>query len=187
LAPTTEGAKALLKQASSVAGANGLEEFVAPSRGYFSESWLLCLPADENRLRCPMTNLKEVPLSDTSNLRGIVVEQGNQPKVMLSFSSGSDGQQPTPPNRAAPGLTITAKGDRLTEQYESGARFADIAVLFDADNHRVLAGPAPLIRSTFTRLMFLDPGYSHLYKLDDDRQGYDNERVKTWKITWDPQ
>jgi hypothetical protein len=131
-----------------------------------------------------MENLRDVTLSPTANLHSIVIESGASPTAILRMNSNPDPQGKVTTFEASPGVTIVAAGGRLSDGVSSRTDYKDLAILYDADRKRVLAGPTNLVRSVFTRLMFLDRRYSQRFDRDDDERGYGGERVTTWKIDW---
>jgi hypothetical protein len=188
LGPTPEAGRKLLDTANLLKTSSAAtEDFIASSAGYLSADWLPCFAAGPGDLECPMDDLQDVPLSATEKLHTIVIRQGTEPAVTLHMVSGPDSQAKPGRFSASPGTIIVAQGNRLSETVTPNSDYPDLAILFDADRKRVLAGPRNLIRSVFTRLMFLGRGYSQIYDREDDERGYGGERVTTWRIDWNDQ
>lgn len=58
----------------------------------------------------------------------------------------------------------------------------DVGVLIDVPHRRAPVGSTRLLRSTFTRLMFLDDRFSARFQPVEDRTTGDGERVRTWRV-----
>jgi len=157
----------------------------ASGDGYFSERWLPCFDVGNGTAECPMENLRDVPLGQGASLHTIVIRSGPHPSAMLRLLSSRDRRGTITTYETPPGATIVASGNALTEYHNFKADYPDVAVLYDADRKRALAGPSNLVRSTFTRLMFLGPGYSPSFGKVDDQWGYGGERVIVWDIHFD--
>ena len=155
------------------------ESASAMSAGYLSDDWLPCFFAGQNQFECPMENLRDVALSPTDSLHAIFLQPGARPRASLQVRSPG-GQF----DSITPGLVLVASAGDLTATRDASSRYPALAVLFDADKRRVLAGPASLITSTLTRLMFLGRGYSRIYEKSGVERGYCGEQVSTWKIDW---
>lgn len=152
------------------------------SSGYLSENWNPCFPIAGNQLNCPL-GLHGVPLSATAILQSIeATDTSGAARVSLVVRANL---ADSPNQVAAPGLVIVATNHHLIETSRLDSAYPDLAVLLDADRKRVLIGPAFLIRSTFTRLMYLGDSYSRYYRKLDQARGYDGERVLSWRIDWD--
>ena len=81
------------------------------------------------------------------------------------------------------GAVLLAGADPVVQEVAiEQPRDERFAVLVDVLGRRVLVGSPDLVRSTFTRLVFLDGRFSPGFQPVDDRTGYDNERVRTWKV-----
>jgi hypothetical protein len=65
------------------------------------------------------------------------------------------------------------------------SQFPRIGVLLDLPKKRILVGPPPLIRSTFTHLVYLNGRYAQHYTKVNEQLTFEGERVVTWKVTWD--
>ena len=82
----------------------------------------------------------------------------------------------------APAALLVAGPERVDDVPVDGVRDAELGVLVDTVRRRVLVGSPALLRSTFTRLMFLDGRFSPAFQPVDDRTAWPEERVRTWKI-----
>ena len=81
-------------------------------------------------------------------------------------------------------MLLLAKQDGL-EQIDLGTVSNEsLAVLVDVPKQRMLIGPANLLQSTFTRLMYLDGRYASHFELMNERTGSFGNRIVTWKIHW---
>ncbi|HEY6418503.1 MAG TPA: STT3 domain-containing protein [Candidatus Binataceae bacterium] len=181
-----EAARDLFEKARTLSSPDEIQNFIAPSDGYLSNRWLPCFSSSgvEAELDCPMEELRGVSLSPTLTLQAIVVHPGDPARARLRIRSDRADLGASHTDDIAPAAAIVAKGGRLDEVSDASSGSRDLAVLVDADRNRVLAGPRYLIRSTFTRLMFLNGEYSKYFEKVDDQRGYGGERVTTWRINW---
>jgi hypothetical protein len=69
----------------------------------------------------------------------------------------------------APAALLVAGPERVDDVPVDGVRDAELGVLVDTVRRRVLVGSPVLLRSTFTRLMFLDDRFSPGFQPVDDR------------------
>jgi len=84
-----------------------------------------------------------------------------------------------------PAVIVVAGPERMETAASPAPTHADVGILVDVANRRILAGMPELIRSTFTQLMYLDGRYAtHFEKFDDRKTDFGN-RVVTWKVKWD--
>ena len=81
-----------------------------------------------------------------------------------------------------PGLLLVAGVDTIDEIPFPNPTDPGLGFLIDTVGRRVLAGPPALLRSTFTRLVFLGPKHSLYFTRVDDRVGKWGERVVAWRI-----
>lgn len=82
-----------------------------------------------------------------------------------------------------PAVVLLAGADSDVQEVATDPPHDDqLAVLIDVPGRRVLAGSPDLLRSTFTRLLFLDARFMPGFQLVDDRTGYGDERVRTWRV-----
>jgi hypothetical protein len=95
----------------------------------------------------------------------------------MSAADGSEREE-------SPSAVIVAGSGGIEDIHIAAAPDPDLAVLADVANARVLLGPPSVLRSTFTRLMFLDGRYGQLFEKFDERVGYGSERVTTWRVRW---
>ena len=82
----------------------------------------------------------------------------------------------------APAVLLVAGLERVDDVPVDGVRDAELGVLADTVRRHVLVGSPDLLRSTFTRLMFLDGRFSTAFQPVDDRTAWPEERVRTWKV-----
>jgi hypothetical protein len=91
--------------------------------------------------------------------------------------------------RAGPSATpvqiFVAAAERIEAVAAPAAARADVGVVVDTENERVLVGSPELLQSTFTHLVFLDGRYAKRFRKFDDRIAYGGERIVTWELGWE--
>jgi asparagine N-glycosylation enzyme membrane subunit Stt3 len=105
----------------------------------------------------------------------------SSPKNSKVHMSGIKGQRPS---QGTPGLIILAGAARLEEIEFPSPTYADIGVVVDVANRRVLSGSPRLIRSTLLRLMYLEGKYSAHYEKFSEKTAFSGDRVVAWRIRW---
>ena len=81
-----------------------------------------------------------------------------------------------------PAAVLLARSDRVEEETVAGADEGALGVLIDVPGRRALVDSPAMLRSTFTRLMFLGAHYTPHFELVDDRTSPGAERVRVWKV-----
>src|SRR6185436_6628612 len=63
---------------------------------------------------------------------------------------------------------MTVENGKVEERAVERPRFADLTVIFDARNRRVVVGTTSILRSVFARLLFFGgAGLTHFQKIDE--------------------
>jgi len=88
----------------------------------------------------------------------------------------------TPTGETVPAAVLLARSDRVEEETVAGADEGALGVLIDVPGRRALVDSPAMLRSTFTRLMFLGAHYTPHFELVDDRTSPGAERVRVWKV-----
>ena len=83
-----------------------------------------------------------------------------------------------------PATLLLARDGRLDEITQPSEVGNAIGVLLDVDRSRAVIGSPALLRSTFARLMFLGGRYAPGFDPFDDRAGWADERVVSWRVRW---
>jgi dolichyl-phosphooligosaccharide-protein glycotransferase len=173
-------ARKLYEQAKALRSAAEVREFIAPRSTYLTLRWIQCPhPADGEDMTCPVrVPIDRVTIIDRVDFRPSMPGESN-----LHF------YRRTGPDNAAqfdgtPALVLVAGATKLDTIEPPSPMRPEIALLVDVNNDRILLGTPDVIRSTFTQLMFLDGRYSEYFEKFSDRQGFNGERVVTWKIDW---
>jgi hypothetical protein len=82
-----------------------------------------------------------------------------------------------------PGTLLVADAGRVTEHGDP-AGDPDLGVLVDVAREQVLLGTAEALRSTFARLVFLDPQYGQGFTRESKHTLYDGTRVLAYRVEW---
>jgi len=149
-----------------------------PDAGYAANQWLPCKVQPDGSWQCPI---------------GKAVDASGRVLLGLGFRSDSPTRSRAvfqragaPPGQAdqagTPGLLLVADAETVEEIAFPDATEPGLAFLVDKVGRRVLAGPPFLIRSMYTRLMYLGPEHSPHFTKVDDRDGKWGERVVAWRI-----
>ncbi len=158
---------------------SGTSALPAWRRDLLVHDWIDCADAADGAWQCPVQRRRG---RTASWLRNVALVPGDPSSVRLRL------ERPKYPGRelvATPTLVVQATADDRIETPVAGEPPAEVAVLIDELNQRVLVGPHDLIRSTFVHLLFLDGRYARHLRKVDERHGVGGTRVVTWQIDWD--
>jgi hypothetical protein len=160
------------------------EEFIIGPAPRAPSVWYPCQTTPSpGVMRCPL-GLMDL---NTHNIVDDVVFNSFAPEnTVVHYRPAPPGHPPGSPIAQAPAALIVTEGT-LRDVPLPEPRFAEMAVLADTKNWRVLVGPAPLIRSTFTHLLFLDGRYAKFFEKIDERTAYNQERLQTWRLNFPQQ
>ncbi|MBI3799117.1 MAG: hypothetical protein HY268_19395 [Deltaproteobacteria bacterium] len=143
-----EEATRLYRWAQTLDSRSEINDFIAPPFAYLSPQWISCqTEEDEASLACPI-GLRTGP---TGTILEKFVYRPTVPlesKVYLRRLRGV--HNPDSPSEGTPGLLIVAGVEEKEEISFPSPQFPRIGVLLDLPKKRILIGPPPLIRSTFT-------------------------------------
>jgi hypothetical protein len=180
--PEPEAAR-LYTQVRARHSARQLDAFIAPQHGYLSPQWLPCRTTrQEAGLVCPV-GLKMS--QEGSTLTAFVYHPASPTESRLRFRQPEGRRLPSYGTEGTPAVIVLAGAQWMEEIPFLSATDPGIAVLVDLPNQRILVGTPPLIRSTFTHLMYLDGRYATHYEKFDDRTAHTGERLVTWRVRWD--
>lgn len=84
-----------------------------------------------------------------------------------------------------PAALLVATADELRDIALPQGQHPDLGVLFDRAKLRVLVGTPAFLRSTFTKLLFLDGRFTSNFEKVAERSTLLGERVQTWRVRWD--
>ncbi|HJY84090.1 MAG TPA: STT3 domain-containing protein [Candidatus Binatia bacterium] len=180
-----EEATRLYKRAQALDSSNEVYDFIAPRLGYLSPQWISChTEGDDTSLVCPVG----LQTSRTGSVLEKFVYRAAAPlESKIHFRLPRSMRSRHYPSEGTPGLLIVAGVQEQEEVFFPSPTFPRLGVLLDVPKKRILLGPPPLLRSTFTHLIYLDGRYSQYYEKFDERLTYAGERVVTWKVKWDGQ
>ncbi|HVM97697.1 MAG TPA: STT3 domain-containing protein [Candidatus Acidoferrales bacterium] len=155
------------------------EEFVIGPAPRAPSVWYPCRPGSEpSTLHCPLGLLD---INTHTLIEEFVANTTLPQNSYFIYRRVDPGRGSGPAAQIAPGALVVAEED-LRDVQLPDPRFAETGVLFDTHDWRILVGPPPLIRSTFTHLLFLDGRYAKHFKKFDDRQSYNGDRLVTWRV-----
>jgi hypothetical protein len=145
--------------------------------GYLGGGWIACAPRASAQERvCPLGG---VPLRRIGVVLEAFTYATDAPAAgRLRWRRVARDSAP----EARPAEILIAGNDGLESVRPDEAIDAEVAVLIDPSNDRILVGAPALLRSTFTHLMLLDGRYTRRFSKWDDRTGYRGERVVTWEV-----
>jgi hypothetical protein len=174
------------KQADAGEGSfeSQLNSFIGSSRGLLTAEWLPCHAGGDSQqgLTCPLGIRAELAgIVPGAVLKRFIYE----PDAPLRSRFELEHIERDTVAEVAPGAIILAGVDQKLEIETASPRLANVGVLVDLANRRVLLGPPHLVRSTITDLVFLDGRYTAQFEKFDERITPTGERVMTWKINWD--
>jgi len=160
-------ARALYARATDLEGKQAVAEFVSPPLGYLVPRWSPCTGPDHGAWTCPVKGRADDAVLAT-------VEYDPEAPAETRLRVGDE-------NRAATAVLL-AGSEHVREIAGAGRDTPPLGILVDVPGRRVLVGSPGLLRSTFTRLMFLDARLARHFEPVADRTGYANERVRAWRI-----
>jgi hypothetical protein len=174
--PETEATALLDHWAAAGAGASdaATEQFVTPRYDYLVPDWQRCGAEQTGTWECPI---------------GLPIDRARTRLVSVRYRPGAPAetrlvlhpQGAAEPIEVEPASLLIADAGALRE-VAFRQPTDQLGVLVDEPHHRVLIGAPALLRSTFTRLMFLDGRFAEGFEKTDDRRGYRGERVVTWRV-----
>jgi hypothetical protein len=141
--------------------------------------WYPCVPGSEPSImhcRLGLLDINANKLLEEFVFNILAPQQSH-----FRYRHAEPGQPPGPPLDLPPGALIVAE-HALNDVDLPEPRYNETGVLFDTQKWRILVGPPPLIRSTFTHLLFLDGRYAKHYEKFDERQSYTEDRLVTWRV-----
>jgi hypothetical protein len=161
---------------------HGVPTVRSAAPAYLSPQWLPCRAADNQReLVCEMQ--APMPLRG-GTLEAFIYNPDTPADGKLRIRRLPPGGTADTTTAAAPALIILADAHYQGEVSPPSPLSADVGILVDLPQQRILVGTPPLLRSTFTHLLYLDGRYTESVEKFDDRTAETGERIVTWKIHW---
>jgi len=165
-------ATALLEEWAAARSDAAAEHFVTPRYDYLVPEWQRCRAERAGAWECPLGRPIDRAGSDLVAVRYLPGAPGSSRVVLRRAGT---------PVEAEPAALLIAGATKLREFAFPAPADPRLGVLIDEPLHRVLVGAPTLLRSTFTRLMFLDGRFAAEFEKVDERRGYRGERVVTWR------
>ncbi len=164
--------------------------YVSPWPSYVLQDWRAC--------SAPLNSSNSSPSSIACPIRLGISQQGTTITAIDSFTYNAtspknsslvfalyrDGQR-IQETEARPVMLVIAGKDGITTMGFNDTQSANVAVVIDTVEGRVLLADPQLADSMFTRLFYLDGRYQRRFTLFDDRATLSSSRIITWKVDWD--
>ncbi len=167
-----ENARALYRRAASLTDERARQDFVAPPLRYLGRGWASCRLAGAEMV---------CPLNAVDGEERIADEFAYAPEAPAAGRlRWRDRARPAPPAEI-----LVAGSEPVAAAADAAATAAGIGILVDTASARILAGSPELLRSTFTRLVFLDGRGAGSLRKFDEQVAYGGERIVTWEIRWE--
>lgn len=173
-------ADVLFKQAKSATKRHLESYFISARARYVTKTWVTCLPSHA-QAQCRI----DAPLDDKTTLETISYDFDSKTAARLHLKMASERNRTSIEKDVFPELTIFSSKGQSKEVWSELNQGSNLGVLIDTANHRVLIGTPSLLRSTFTRLVFLHGEQSPFFHKVDDEFSFSGEEVTTWQILWD--
>jgi hypothetical protein len=155
-------------------------EHVSPGRPFQRRAWLPCSAGDTpDERRCPITGFAA---EDVLEAAFVYPRAAPERGRMMTLERGADKPR-RPVQEWKPGTLLVAGAGTVAEHGDA-AGDPDLGVLVDVAHERVLLGTPEALRSTFTRLVFLDPEYGRSFARESEHTLYDGTRVLAWRLEW---
>ena len=168
----SDAARAFYKRLTAMRSATKVDDYIAPPQRLISREWSLCRDAEGGvELSCRIT----------------VPHEGQTKTLYFLYDPAApqDGRLKDDQGEGRPAVTLVAGAARLEESAAPVPEFAEVGVLLDALNRRVLIGSPLLIRSTIVRLFYLGARYQKHFKEFHRESTLLGDEVITWKIDWE--
>jgi hypothetical protein len=165
-------ARSLWAEARRLPDDAAARRFAASGLGYLVADWLPCRPARDGGWVCPVG----VATGTGGVLEAVVFrpDAPERPPLIVGRGGGR--------TAATPEVVVVAGTEGRREIRFADATFPGLAVLIDEPGRRVLLGAPAVVRSTFTRLVFLEGRDLRHFEPFDARTGPDGERVLAWWV-----
>src|SRR5262245_28719731 len=151
-----------------------------PDAGYLVHEWLPCkvVGGDGSAWQCAIGK----PIDASGRVLLGLGFRSDAPSRSRAYFERAGARDGRPDQVGTPGLLLVADAAGVEEIAFPDATEPGLAFLVDTVGRRVLAGPPFLIRSTYTRLLYLGPEHTPHFTKVDDRLGKWGERVVAWRI-----
>ena len=147
---------------------------------YFTSQWSNCSAQSDGRsFQCYVLPNR---LPSDARLGSVNVRTDDPAATSLQLGQALQGAASS--RSARPALVLIAGASGIEAVPVSEPWSADVAVLFDVAQHRVLVGTPAILRSLYTQLMFLDGRYNRHFHKMQERVGRNRDRVVTWRVDW---
>jgi dolichyl-diphosphooligosaccharide--protein glycosyltransferase len=154
------------------------QQFIARELGFLTKTWVQCELEETRGVRlCPLA----ARVSNAAQVLDAFEYKPENPSAGRLRIRHQSSAAPTKYTYRTPGTILLAGADELDETNPANATDPGIAVLIDLVGHRMLIAEAVLLRSTFTKLVFLDGRYLNLFDKVAEREAYTGERIFTFE------
>jgi hypothetical protein len=153
-------------------------EFIVRELGYLTKDWIPCELEGSGATRVCL--LASRVSNAAQVLEGFEYSSSAPAGGRLRIRDQRGGQ--TRYIYRVPGTIFLAGPARFDETHPPAATDPGLAVLVDTVGNRLLLAEAELLRSTFTKLMFLDGRYLRHFEKIQERAAYTEERVVSFRV-----
>lgn len=171
---TAQAARSLYAQARAQNSRIEEMSFVAPSSASVAPQWIPCR-GEGDTLVCD-AGLKIGP---ETVIEKVICDPGDPAgsRLLLARSGARDEQ-------VRPAAVIIAQPKGVRDLTIPSAPDPELGLLVDAAHARVMVASPGLLRSTYSRLVYLDVGSGKFFTKVLEKTGFRGERVMLWKINW---
>jgi len=171
-----DDAHSLYENARALKSKNDKTGFVAPSSLTVAPRWIQCRSAGSN-LICN----SDLTIGPEGIVRKISYDASDptQSRLLLVDSRGLSNEE------VPPAAVIIGQPDGIKDLMISSAPYPSLGLLVDAAHARVIVASPGLLRSTYSKLAYLNDSTGKFFTKVDDQTGFWDEHVTVWKINWD--
>ncbi len=174
-------ARTLISRAAALKSESDEQDFIAREKRTIRSPWIACGPWHDTVMICRAS----IRIDDTDEINGVMFRSDNPVLAHLLVVHRT-------PERSAliqikevrPGAVLIAGTQRLQDESNPESKYPGVGVLIDLVHGQARLDSPGLLRSTFSRLMYLDGRYDELFEKVHDETGFAGERVTLWKINW---
>ncbi|MGD1096879.1 MAG: STT3 domain-containing protein [Bryobacteraceae bacterium] len=179
---SADEARSLYERAQSLDSPSEVESFIAPAQSSLASPWVTCEKLGTSAL---MGCRAGVRLDDATAIDGVIFSPDKPTDTrIVVVHAAAPGSTAMQTKRSTPGAILIAGAQGLEDISNGAAEYPKVGVLIDPAGARVRLGSPSLLRSTFSRLMYLDGKYDKLFEKVYDETGFVDQRVTLWKINW---
>jgi hypothetical protein len=172
---SAQAADVLYSEALALKSKTQEMSFGAPSSVSVAPRWITCR-SETSALVCD-TNLTIGPKTVVEK---VTYESGDPAgsRLLLAHSDGA------PSEEVSPSAVIIAQAGGAKDFTISSAPYPALGLLVDTAHAQVIVDSPAFLRSTYSRLVYLDGDSGQFFTKVYEKTGFWNEQVTLWKIDW---